>query len=286
MAQRSRYWSCTKFANWLRGTSKPVAETGSGWNDWHKKAKKAHPVRYWLAEEGLDKIQNAIHWPLDKLYDAKYYVNNRFVTRTHQLTAHPKDIKPGNWCDVGNRFLPCLFNELVEFVEIELAWNYIAWDKDARKQFDAPFYAWGWFRWRTWRSADAGLAYLNWAKDLDNSEFLPEDKKEQAMPTGQALAAREIIELYNWWKNVYPNRPDPHDASGWSAWCNRRRDKIREQDPDAHEISFLGSKNETPEEQAESRRILDLCQEIENQYDQEDEAMMIRLIKIRDHLWT
>lgn len=287
MAQRHNYWSCSKFANWLRGTPKPGAETGTGWNAWHKQAKKSHPLRYWLAEEGLDKIQNAIWYPVDKLYDVKYYINNRWVTGSHRLTAHPRDIKPGDWCDVGNRFLPCLFNELVDFVEIELAWSHIAWsDKEERKKYGAPFWATGWFRWRTWRCPEAGLDYLDWAKDLDNSEWLSEEEKDKAQPTGQALSAREIIELYHWWKNVYPNRPDPHDASGWSAWCDRRRAKIQEQDPDAHEISFLGLEDETVDEKAETRRILDLCREIENQYADEDEAMMIRLIKIRDHLWT
>ena len=61
MSQRSRYWSCTKFADWLRGTPKPYAETMEGWDAWRQQAETAHPWRYWLADEGLDHIQNAIH---------------------------------------------------------------------------------------------------------------------------------------------------------------------------------------------------------------------------------
>ena len=119
MAQRTHYWSCSEFADWLRGTAKPKFETGEGWRKWRHAAKNKHPFRYWLAEEVLDKIQNFIWHPVDTLYDLKYYINNRWVTRTHALTAHPKDIKPGKWRDLGNRFLPCLFNELVDFVEHE-----------------------------------------------------------------------------------------------------------------------------------------------------------------------
>lgn len=286
MAQRVHYWSCSKFADWLRGTAKPGAQTGDGWNRWHKTAKKSHPLRYWLAEEGLDAIQSAIWWPVDKLYDFKYYINNRYVTRTHSLTAHPKDIKPGTWRDVGNRFLPCLFNELVNFVEVEKAWSNIAWSKEAREKYNPPFWGWGWFRWRNWRCPEAGIAHLNWEVTLTNEEWLDEDKKHEAEPTGQALAAKEILELYNWWKEVYPNRRDPHDLSGWSAWCERRRRKIKEEDPEADDIAILGSENESDSEREETRRLLDLLREIETRYEEEDTQMMVRLIKLRGHLWT
>ena len=154
------YWSNTKIADWIRGTAKPTSATSGGWHTWEKNAKETHPIRYWIVEEGLDKIQTFIRFPMDTLYNAKYYINNRWVTRTNSLTAHPRDIKPGQWQDVGNRFLPCLFNELVEFVEVETAWLHIAWDDEATKKYNPPFYAKGWFRWRTWRSPQAGLDIL------------------------------------------------------------------------------------------------------------------------------
>jgi hypothetical protein len=286
VAQRSNYWSCSKFANWLRGTAKPPAETGAGWRKWNRAAKASHPLRYWLAEEGLDKIQNAIWWPVDKIYDAKYYVNNRWVTRTHTLTSHPKDIKRGQWCDVGNRFLPCLFNELVEFVEVEKAWSNIAWSKESREKYNVPFWGVGWFRWRTWRSAEAGIEHLKWEIGLTNEEWLDEDKKHEAEPTGQAKAAKEMLELYTWWTEVYPNRKDPIELSGWSDWCDRRRNKIKQEEPDADEFAILDSSDEDENEQAETRRILDLCNTIEKQQEDEDTEMLIRLIRIRNHMWT
>jgi len=49
---------------------------------------------------------------------------------------------------------------------------------------------------------------------LTNEEWLDDDKKHEAVPTSQALVAREIKELYTWWTEVYPKRPDPHDAGG------------------------------------------------------------------------
>jgi hypothetical protein len=275
---RSRYWSCSKFADWLRGTAKLSAGTADEWDEWRTTAKMKHNFRYWLAEEGLDAVQNFINWPVDTLYSIKYYINNRWVTKTHALTAHPRDIKPGQWCDVGNRFLPCLFNELVDFVEIETAWSHIAWsDKDAKAKYNAPFYATGWFRWRTWRCPQAGIDHLDWAMTLTNEEWLEEDKKHEAVPTQQAIAAREIKELYTWWKEVYPNRPDPYEVSGWTAYCEETRE--------LNGGRLFGSKT-TKELKKKSDQAHKLLQKIEKQYRDEDEKMMIRLIKIRDSLWT
>jgi hypothetical protein len=274
----NHYWTCSKFADWLRGTPSPGALTSRGWREWREAAESRHPIRYWLADTGLDYLQTVVFYIPDKLYDLKYYINNRFVTRTHALTAHPRDIAPGTWCDVGNRFLPCLFNELRDFVEVELAWWHIAWaDKDAKAKYDAPFWATGWFRWRTWRCPQAGLDCLAWQMELTNEEFLDEDKKHLAEPTYQARAAQEILELYKWWTEVYPNRPDPHDAGGWSAYCEQRR---------KNGADLLDFEDRTEEELEASRQALDATQAIEDKYTKEDEEMMIRLIKIRQALWT
>jgi hypothetical protein len=47
--------------------------------------------------------------------------------------------------------------------------------------------------------------------------------------TNQALAAQETIVLYRWWKEVRPTRQDPMEASGWSAYCDERRQKAKVQ---------------------------------------------------------
>ena len=284
---RSNYWSCSKFADWLRGTPNAGALTADGWDDWKKEAKAKYPVRYWIAEEGLDRVQNFIWWPLDKIYSVKYYVNNRWITRTHCLTAHPRDIKPGEWQDVGYRFLPCLFNELVDFVEMELAWSHLAWSNDdERKKYKAPWWRFGWWNVRIWRCPQAGLDDLQWQCNLVwTKEELGEDSPKIGQPTYQAIRAKEILELYRWWTEVYPNRPDPHDASGWSAYCDMKRNKAKESGLD--EFGGLFSERyETKEIRKMADVALKKLRKIEADYEKEDEAMMIRLIKIRKSLWT
>jgi hypothetical protein len=277
---RNHYWTCSKFADWVRGTKKLSAGTAEQWDEWTTTAQMRHNFRYWLAEEGLDYLQKVVYYVPDTLYSIKYYINNRWVTRTHSLTAHARDIKPGNWCDVGNRFLPCLFNELVDFVEVELAWWHIAWDEKARKQFKSPWYATGWFRWRTWRSAECGLANLEWQRNLRHSV---DDGWQEGDPnigklTPQAVKAQEILDLYTWWTQTYRNRPDAYEASGWSAACEAQREA------NGGKISWNTPKD--PVLKKAQDKAHKLLQKVEAAYEAEDEAMMIRLIKVRHGLWT
>jgi hypothetical protein len=111
-------------------------------------------------------------------------------------------------------------------------------------------------------------------KDWGTDETSPDFGK----PTSQAIRAKEIKELYTWWTTVYLARPDPHDASGWSDYCEAVRLA------NGGKLSWGGDK--TPELKAMSDVAHEKLREIEEAYDAEDEEMMIRLIKIRDSLWT
>jgi hypothetical protein len=277
---RNHYWTCSKFADWIRGTTKGGAKTSEGWDEWETRAKSAYPVRWWLAEEGLDHLQKIVYFIPDKLYALKYYINNRFVTRTHALTASSRDIKPGEWCDVGNRFLPCLFNELVDFVEVELAWWHVVWDEEARKKFKSPWYATGWFRWRTWRNPECGIANLEWQRSLKFNEDEGFEKGDPhiGQPTPQAVKAQEILDLYTWWTTTYRNRPDPYEVSGWTAACEASRQA------NGGKLSWSTPKD--PVLKKAQNKAHKLLQKIEADYEKEDEAMMIRLIKVRHGLWT
>lgn len=274
---RANYWSCSKFADWLRGTYKPSAETSKGWRLWNKAAKSSHPIRYWIVEEGLDHVQNFIHWPADRLNDVRYYINNRWIHTTHGMMS--RSLEPGKWHEFETRLLHSTFDQLVNFVEIEQAWHHAMWDEKAREKYRTPWWQKHWFfRWgKVWRCPEAGVEHLEWASDLNLNDFHSPGDPEYNQPSPQAIAAKELLELYNWWKFDRPSRPDPMDESGWTAYCEIRREKG---------IDFLDFDDKTPEEAALSKAALDRSQEIENQYDQEDEEMLIRLIKIRRSLWT
>jgi hypothetical protein len=174
-----------------------------------------------------------------------------------------------------------MFNELVDFVEIEQAWHHCMWSDEAKTQFNVPWYRSGWLRWRTWRCPEAGLEYLKWASNLTVGEDMGATPGEKGFgePTYQAKSAKEIIELYTWWTVTYRNRPDPYEASGWTAHCEAMRKK--------YPGSFWSSLNsKDTEDRKASDKAHKLLRKIEAAYEKEDEAMMIRLIKVRHGLWT
>jgi hypothetical protein len=113
---------------------------------------------------------------------------------------------------------------------------------------------------------------------LINSDWCEPDHPEYGKPTSQAIRAREIKELYTWWTVTYRNRPDPYEASGWTAACEASRIA------NGGKLSFSTPKD--PVLKKASDKAHKLLQKIEEGYEAEDEAMMIRLIKARDSLWT
>ena len=273
------YWACSKVADWIRGTPMGGAKSSEEWNEWHKQA-KLKKIRYWLADTAIDKVENVVKYIPEKINSIRYYLNNRYSLRTNSLTAHKDDIKPGQWKDVGNRFLPCMFNELVDFVEIETAWMHVCFSDEARKEYNLPWWREQWYtRWFIqWRNAEAGVAHLEWASSLkcDENMGVSPDNKNYGKLTPQAINAIEILALYRWWKEDYKKRPDVYDVSGWTAYCNNKKDGV----------DRLFSEEKTKEEKKEVSRMLKVMHKMEDDYAKEDEEMMIRLIKIRDSLWT
>lgn len=275
------YWSCTKFADWVRGTPKGMAKSSEGWAQWNLEAEKKHPVRYWIAEEGLDMLQETVMFIPNKIYSAKYAFVNRFVTRTHTLTSNLSGWK---WHEMDTRILHCMFDELVNFVEVEMAAANCRFDEEARKKHKVPFWGTGWFRTRTYRNAAAGLEYLDWARNLKRDEtwgLEPEDEGYGQL-THQAISAQEVLDLYNWWTIQRPLRKDPHEESGWTEYCSRSRS---EKDNLVWK-SWKAWEDRSEEDREEGQRILDVLHGLEAKYDEEDEAMLIRLIKVRKYLWT
>lgn len=205
---RAHYWSNSKIANLIRGTPKISIGTLDEWRDWEQTAKSAHSFRFWLAEDGLDLLQRFFYWPSDRFRDIRAYINNRWITRSHCLTAHPRDIKPGSWRDVGDRFLPCMFNELVDFVEIENAWMLVAFDDEARKKYQTPWWRTNFLRLRAWRCAEAGVESLERETKLicDEEWGYNSSSENYGKPMPQAIAAQEILDLYRWWKEVRRGR--------------------------------------------------------------------------------
>lgn len=211
---RRHFWSNSKFADWIRGTPKPSIASLEDWDAWEKAAQHK-PRRFWLAEDGLDSLQDFIYWPIDFIYSIRSYISNRWITKTHGLTSN---LKRGEWYDFDERLLHAAFDEFVNFVEEELAIEHAIWSEDGEKykmvlrQFS--------------RCPAAGIARLEWASGLRFNAERGVDQSDPrwGQPTPQALTAQESLELYRWWKEERPKRPD--------KWDSDLREKYENEDTD------------------------------------------------------
>jgi hypothetical protein len=265
MGQRGRYWTCSKFANWILKTAgaqpKPKSATSKGWREWTTYNTTNHPIAYWIADTGLDYLQNVVYWPSDKFDDFRAFVRARFIRRRHLIkTGLPRT----GYLSPDEKMLHGMFAVLVEFVETEVAYDEVAWG--GHKGKNVPWWIHSRLtHWPVLRSRELGMKRLEWEATLDGPEV--EDKSIR-----QAVNARETIALYTWWKDVRPFRIEPGVLSGYDAllenWDGELFDDVLER---------------TRPSRKEAR---ELEQVIVQQYLAEDTAMMTRLIKLRTELWT
>ncbi len=262
---RADYWSCSKLADRLRAksgvTEKPGAATSEEWDSWHKA--NTGKWGYWLAEEGLDILQDIWMFIPDVYRNIRYYIRNRFIDKTHYLDTK---LKKGSFHEMETRLLHGMFEALVDFVEYEKA-NMQRWSSD--EKFKLPNKA-------------AGLAYLGWEISLKDEGV---GEAVHVAHVRQSEAAKETLALYYWWKYTRPLRKEPGEAVGLWEFQKAMRDKYCE---DGDNIwGILGrSKDYTAEEQAENDRLFQASNDEEVRQYNEDTEMMIRLVNLRNTLWT
>lgn len=253
------YWSNTRFADFVRGCGKPRAGTTAAWEAWEKQARQKHPIRYWIAEEGFDAVQRALHVIPNKWDELGTYLYNRLVSRNHVLRSD--ELKPGEYYEVSHRMLHCMFDTLVRYVEVESAHgNYEYWREPRPNAAPGTWtsVAMALFG-RRWSNPAAGVNRLLWEAELVTDEDYgvePGDPRYN-QPTDQALVAMEVLALYMWWKHTRPSRLDPY--------ADLTSDDVR------FPRTITGHLD----------RIA-----VSDQNDQEDDEMLVRLARLSRSLWT
>lgn len=238
----------------------PVALTPREWVAYNEEFKKRHPIHHFI----FKKVVPLIKRPKEifrRVYDAIYWSRHDYC-RVVRL----KKIGRG-WHDAHYMLEHAMFEVLNEFVERELAHMQTMVEHTEK-------YGYNWFRRKIpfarlvlppFRSREAGLAALS--ARIDDVKGVDED--ETAALLNQAKDYEEVRLLYLWWNDIRPNRPCPYDASGWTEYCSKKDD-----------LSFMDDISE------EGEIALKRLREIEKQYDEEDDLMFEKLVKIRRFLWT
>ncbi len=246
---RLHHWSCSKFADWIRGEKKPYALEWGAWDEWDKEQKHKRPWRFWLSDTVLPKIQNIVYFPYDIYSSIKSYLRNRYLDKIHYLKT---GLKPGSYYDLDARILHGLFNELVDFVEIELA-HLSLWNRNKKYKF------------KNGRCIDAAYDYFEWVCNLKYDDSYGYTKKEPKYNTltQQAKDYRKIKKLYEWWKNERPNRKNPYD------------------DPSLGDIADICDNKK----HKNKKKLYEQAYQKEIDQENEDTKMLIELIKIRKQLW-
>lgn len=246
---RYNHWSCSKFAHRIQeyfGIDKPTAETLKGWRLWKDRNKIAHPTIYWITEEGFDIVQDILYFPHDVYRNVRNKLHNIFVSKSHFIVTN---LPKGEWYDSDTRIVHGLFTLLVDFVEQEKAHMHRICADDDESPIDD--------------NRLAGLTHLDWEISLGDESL------------NQSKSAQEIKDIYLWIKDVYPNRPDPHDVTGWSEYCENERSGVMGIGEDIDDV-----------ERARVKKMLKELSNIENTYEEEDTEMLTRIIKVRKSMWT
>lgn len=188
-----------------------------------------------------------------------YWLANDFLDYAQDIAYFPSDVMYAINCYYSNRFkhkIWCLNTKLPkgEYHEIETRIIHGLFETlvDFIEIEKASMMTWtdegkAKYKFSRGRCAQAGIDYLTWEMALVWDDQFADGSVVVGQPTHQAISAREQFDLYNWWKTIRPARVDPYE-----------REDITH---------------------AERRKI-------EDEYDREDEEMMIRLIKLRRSLWT
>ncbi len=187
-----------KFSHWLN-YSPPGALSSRGWRLFKTEFREKAPIRYWFSNTAYRAYILPIKWKYEGMCN---WVRFRTYDKYHKLET---GLKPG-YHGPETQMMHVNFNLLKNFVECELAWHTYAWTEEFKKERTVwskyiPFY-YHFQRWfNPFRSREWAFRYFAWASTLDDPSLPPNQRCDH-----QAVAAREIRELYIWWVDSVPGR--------------------------------------------------------------------------------
>lgn len=250
-----------RFKLWMR-YDPPGSMTTKGWRLFDAEYKEKAPIRYWFAHTFKYSALMPIKWKYDNIC---YWIRYRTFERYHIIDT---GLSPGYY-DTRTQILHVNFNILKEFVEVEQAWSRYHWSDEYNNtaswfEKHMPFYR----VFKPFRRPDLGVAHLEWAATLDDPSLPPHERCDH-----QAVSAREILVLYKWWVQERPARKEveylPYDDQG---------------------KGLMGCFDEDFNEDAEDYKAhiesMNKATKQEEDWNNEDEEMLIRLMKVRTSLWT
>lgn len=239
----------------------PGALSSAGWDLFEKEFKKVAPIRYFINDTARLYYVRYIRTPLGNI---RRWILYRTVWKMHIVDT---GLEPG-YHERDEVMYYANFSILVDHVEISLAgqMNY-AREKDGDvtwKEKYIPFYRY----FVPFRSKEYGIKNLEWQATLDDPR-LPANEQSPA----QAVHAREILALYKWWTEERPARELPEIPDFDQQGLGRM-------------AMFNPNFNKSAKDFQKYKKIVQHRDKLEKKWEKEDDAMLLRLIKLRRGLWT
>jgi hypothetical protein len=246
------------FKRWM-AFDPPSALSSNGWNSFNSEFKKVAPIRWWFHRDAKKIFVYPVSFRYRRMME---WIHYRTTARRYHIIK--TGLTPGYY-DVSTMMLHANFTVLKDFVEIEQAWMQSCSEKNRISLWAryVPFYR----IFFPFRRPDLGIEYLNWCMTLDDPSLPVHERADQ-----QATDARETWALYDWWVNKRPVRKEIDIMSYRRLMSDV---DIFDTNIDTNSSEYKGW--------FESMEARDKQQE---EWDDEDEQMLIRLIKIRKRLWT
>lgn len=287
----SRHYCSSKPVEWLRTKvfkiDKPKALPWGGWEIWDEELKSSRPIAFFLTEVLPVWVEVIPNYTVKYLTDFRQYVRAR-NNYSHGLTSN---LEKGQYHDMSSRMMHSLFDSFVNYIEVDEAYSYISCGNDeVMKKYNIPFTErhsflnWG----KCYPVPQAGIDKLKWEMNLDagNSQGSIWDSR-------QSDIAVEKMTLYTWWTVIRPARGDSWVVSGFRQFWDAMDEKYGEDFPSASKTrrrrtGWLNRGNNilTVAERKTYNKLSDAKSKLEQQWEDEDDAMLLRLVKIRRNLWT
>lgn len=262
--EKVSHWK--RFVEWMK-FNPPIALSWDGWDDFREEFKAKAFIRYTIVETIPDAF-STFFGPVTRSWTrTKDFCRYRFIKR-HRYHLVETGLKP-NYYEIETQMLHANFNMLVSYVERQKSAVGMAFDSD---NYPRPK-GWWWKKYTDWKMPEYGLSYLDWEVTLDKDATLEEQQWDGVSAPTQAQAAREVLVLYRWWTQEWKSTDEIEYPESPSK--------------DGDPFSMFSDKYDrtTPEHIAWQKLGAERDKEIHNMEEQET-AMLLRLIKIRKSLWT
>ncbi len=166
-----RYW---RYSNWACKFKK---ETKKDWYSIDEIFAKIDEPNHWL-DTFLDGVQNAIYMPLDFIHSIDIYIRNRFQTRTHLLKSN---LEKGVWHEYSERITKVISDSFINWMETEYCDSY---KPNPEKLIEKHL-------WEISLKLDESMGVGEVCEYYDTS-------------TRQAVKAKTLFEIYQYWKYQRP----------------------------------------------------------------------------------